>query len=164
LRNTSLPIHDQVNQHHTRSIMLHNTQCCATWLIVYGPLKSYVGFEVFTAVVMKSIIFWDMTPRRTRFSPRFTSNSWQRPSASGKHSKVSPTSTANGHIHSRVLQHIWQIPLEVRGPNLQFHYIHAKRSKTVTPPHDTYIYATFLIMINATDMIRTRRERKMEHI
>jgi hypothetical protein len=22
----------------------------------------YVGFEVFTAVVMKSIIFWDMTP------------------------------------------------------------------------------------------------------
>jgi hypothetical protein len=23
---------------------------------------SYVGFEVFTAVVMKSIIFWDMTP------------------------------------------------------------------------------------------------------
>jgi hypothetical protein len=38
LRNTSLPIHDQVNQHHTRSIMLHNTQCCATWLIVYGPL------------------------------------------------------------------------------------------------------------------------------
>jgi hypothetical protein len=39
LRNTSLPIHDQVNQHHTRSIMLHNTQCCATWLIVYGPLK-----------------------------------------------------------------------------------------------------------------------------
>jgi hypothetical protein len=30
LRNTSLPIHDQVNQHHTRSIMLHNTRCCAT--------------------------------------------------------------------------------------------------------------------------------------
>jgi hypothetical protein len=30
LRNTSLPLHDQVNQHHTRSIMLHNTQCCAT--------------------------------------------------------------------------------------------------------------------------------------
>jgi hypothetical protein len=25
LRNTSLPIHDQVSQHHTRSIMLHNT-------------------------------------------------------------------------------------------------------------------------------------------
>jgi hypothetical protein len=25
---------------------------------------SYVGFEVFTAVVMKSIIFWDMTPCR----------------------------------------------------------------------------------------------------
>jgi hypothetical protein len=24
LRNTSLPIHDQVNQHHTRSIMLRN--------------------------------------------------------------------------------------------------------------------------------------------
>jgi hypothetical protein len=30
LRNTNLPIHDQVNQHHTRSIMLHNSQCCAT--------------------------------------------------------------------------------------------------------------------------------------
>jgi hypothetical protein len=30
LRKKSLPIHDQVNQHHTRSIMLHNTQCCAT--------------------------------------------------------------------------------------------------------------------------------------
>jgi hypothetical protein len=39
LRNTSSPIHDQVNQHHTRSIMLHNTQCCARWLIVYGTLK-----------------------------------------------------------------------------------------------------------------------------
>jgi hypothetical protein len=25
-------------------------------------LYSFVGFEVFTAVVMKSIIFWDMTP------------------------------------------------------------------------------------------------------
>jgi hypothetical protein len=24
--------------------------------------QPYVGFEVFTAVVMKSIIFWDMTP------------------------------------------------------------------------------------------------------
>jgi hypothetical protein len=24
--------------------------------------KNYPGFEVFTAVVMKSIIFWDMTP------------------------------------------------------------------------------------------------------
>jgi hypothetical protein len=23
---------------------------------------NYVGFEVFTAVVMKNIIFWDMTP------------------------------------------------------------------------------------------------------
>jgi hypothetical protein len=41
LRNTSLPIHDQVNQHHTRSIVLHNTQCCATWLIVYRPLYKY---------------------------------------------------------------------------------------------------------------------------
>jgi hypothetical protein len=42
LRNTSLPIHDQVNQHHTRSIMLHNTQCCATWLIVYGPHYAFL--------------------------------------------------------------------------------------------------------------------------
>jgi hypothetical protein len=25
-------------------------------------ISIYVGFEVFTAVVMKSIIFWDMTP------------------------------------------------------------------------------------------------------
>jgi hypothetical protein len=25
-------------------------------------LNMYVGFEVFTAVVIKSIIFWDMTP------------------------------------------------------------------------------------------------------
>jgi hypothetical protein len=25
-------------------------------------IYSYVGFEVFTAVVLKSIIFWDMTP------------------------------------------------------------------------------------------------------
>jgi hypothetical protein len=37
LRNTSLPIHDQVNQHHTRSIMLHN-------MIdrVWAPLKKVV--------------------------------------------------------------------------------------------------------------------------
>jgi hypothetical protein len=42
----SLPIHDQVNQHHTRSIMLHNTQCCATWLIVYGPLIEFTWLTV----------------------------------------------------------------------------------------------------------------------
>jgi hypothetical protein len=24
--------------------------------------RNYVGFEVFTAVVMKSVIFWDVTP------------------------------------------------------------------------------------------------------
>jgi hypothetical protein len=24
--------------------------------------NTYIGFEVFTAVVMKSIVFWDMTP------------------------------------------------------------------------------------------------------
>jgi hypothetical protein len=45
LRNPSLPIHDQVNQSHTRSIMLHNTQCCATWLIVYGPLYCLSEFR-----------------------------------------------------------------------------------------------------------------------
>jgi hypothetical protein len=28
-----------------------------------GDLLNYVEFEVFTAVVMKSIIFWDMKPR-----------------------------------------------------------------------------------------------------
>jgi hypothetical protein len=27
-----------------------------------GLIGDYVGFEVFTAVVMKSIVFWDMTP------------------------------------------------------------------------------------------------------
>jgi hypothetical protein len=44
-----LPIHDQVNQHHTRSIMLHNTRCCATWLIVYGPLKTvFLKFSCLT--------------------------------------------------------------------------------------------------------------------
>jgi hypothetical protein len=37
LRNTSLPIHDQVNRHHTRSIMLHNTQCCAMIDRVWAP-------------------------------------------------------------------------------------------------------------------------------
>jgi hypothetical protein len=67
LRNTSLPIHDQVNQHHTRSIMLHNTQCCATWLIVYGPLKPQqtvgrnywngAAFFICLAVV-KDVMFW----------------------------------------------------------------------------------------------------------
>jgi hypothetical protein len=34
-------------------------------IIIYGEtlkLWSHLGFEVFTAVVMKSIIFWDMTP------------------------------------------------------------------------------------------------------
>jgi hypothetical protein len=44
-----------------------------SWIaFVYGPARTYgtvpetlhnfVGFEVFTVVVMKSIIFWDMTP------------------------------------------------------------------------------------------------------
>jgi hypothetical protein len=28
----------------------------------YKPISRYVGFEVFTAVVMKSIILWDITP------------------------------------------------------------------------------------------------------
>jgi hypothetical protein len=30
----------------------------------YKHLTNCVGFEVFTAVVMKSIIFWDVTPCR----------------------------------------------------------------------------------------------------
>jgi hypothetical protein len=34
------------------------TSCCLCWNLV----PYYVGFEVFTAVVMKSIIFWDMMP------------------------------------------------------------------------------------------------------
>jgi hypothetical protein len=35
------------------------------WRVSAVIKKNVVGFEVFTAVVMKSIIFWDMTP----FSP-----------------------------------------------------------------------------------------------
>jgi hypothetical protein len=34
-------------------------------------MLNYVGFEVFTAVVMKSIIFWDMTPCSLSFNRRF---------------------------------------------------------------------------------------------
>jgi hypothetical protein len=30
--------------------------------VLYGTVIYFVGFEVFTAVVMKSIIFWDVTP------------------------------------------------------------------------------------------------------
>jgi hypothetical protein len=33
--------------------------CC--WLNI-ALLITFAGYEVFTAVVMKSIIFWDMTP------------------------------------------------------------------------------------------------------
>jgi hypothetical protein len=39
-----------------------------TWRYISGDRTLHVGFEVFTAVVMKSIIFWDMTlcsPQRT---------------------------------------------------------------------------------------------------
>jgi hypothetical protein len=32
------------------------------WVIIYKVAIYIVGFEVFTAVVMKSIIFWDVTP------------------------------------------------------------------------------------------------------
>jgi hypothetical protein len=32
------------------------------FVLVNSNKFSFVGFEVFTAVVMKSIIFWDMTP------------------------------------------------------------------------------------------------------
>jgi hypothetical protein len=32
------------------------------YLQVYKQLMSHVGFDVFTAVVMKSIVFWDITP------------------------------------------------------------------------------------------------------
>jgi hypothetical protein len=33
------------------------------WVTVLGQTLSYVvGFEVFTAVILKSIIFWDITP------------------------------------------------------------------------------------------------------
>jgi hypothetical protein len=31
-------------------------------MLFHATISSYVGFEVFTAVVMKSIIFWDMMP------------------------------------------------------------------------------------------------------
>jgi hypothetical protein len=57
LRNTNLPIHDQVNQHHTRSIMLHNTQCCATWLIEYGPLNAYIYTSLHKVTSQKVAIF-----------------------------------------------------------------------------------------------------------
>jgi hypothetical protein len=32
------------------------------WIHINDEIKNNVGFEVFTALVMKSIIFWDMTP------------------------------------------------------------------------------------------------------
>jgi hypothetical protein len=31
-------------------------------MVVVNMVKNRVGFEVFTAVVLKSIFFWDMTP------------------------------------------------------------------------------------------------------
>jgi hypothetical protein len=33
---------------------------CLPWKQLFTNIENHVGFEVFTAVVMKSIIFWDM--------------------------------------------------------------------------------------------------------
>jgi hypothetical protein len=46
----------------TRAEPISDIQCIANIGYLRQMDYIHVGFEVFTAVVMKSIIFWDMTP------------------------------------------------------------------------------------------------------
>jgi hypothetical protein len=55
----SLYINSKVNRKYIR---LFQDVVLTTRKKIFRTLLNYVGSEVFTAVVMKSIIFWDMTP------------------------------------------------------------------------------------------------------
>jgi hypothetical protein len=46
--------------------------------VIVTTIKHYVGFEVFTAVVLKSIFFWDMTLKMEAIRSFETSGTTQR--------------------------------------------------------------------------------------
>jgi hypothetical protein len=41
----------------------YRSSCSIRYFCLIVTAIGFVGFEVFTAVIMKSIIFWDVTPR-----------------------------------------------------------------------------------------------------
>jgi hypothetical protein len=84
LRTISHVQHETAVQHyaaHTRSIMLHNTQCCATWLIVYVPLYITSLLYLMSHRLIMRQLFIKFSS--SVYSPLHVSASFMRPSSGG---------------------------------------------------------------------------------